>query len=128
MTPRDERDEASRDIKLRQQARQVESLPRLAVTLFYVALLVWLAVLLHGVRAGESYSPMRSGSVMVTTGAALWVQCLAPFFFMAAIFFRLDTASLGVRSRRAWFVIFFFLGAMTYVLAPHVFGKVTFLH
>ena len=128
MTPKEEQDEASRDIKRRQQARVVESLPRLPLTLFYAALLVWLGVLVHGFWVGESYSQMRSGGVMVTTGAALWVQCLAPLFYMAGIFFRLDEASLGVRNRRGWFLFFFLLGTVTYVLAPHIFGKTTFLH
>ena len=123
-----EEEEASREIKRRQQARQVESLPRVTVTLFYAGLLVWLGVLLHAVWVGESYSPMRSGGSMLTTGAALWVQCLAPLFFMAAIFFRFDAASLRVRNRRGWSLLFFFLGAVTYVMAPHLFGKVTFLH
>lgn len=124
----EEEQEASREIKRRQQARQVESLSRLAILPFYAALLIWLAVLLHGVWVGESYSPMRSGGSMLTTGAALWIQCLAPFFFMAAIYFRLDEASLGVRNRRGWFLFFMLLGSVTYITAPHLFGKVTFLH
>ncbi len=111
-----------------EKAGQVQSLPRLAVTFFYAGLFVWLGVLLRAVAVGESYSPMRSGGSMLTTGAALWIQCLAPIFFMAAVFFRLDGASLRVRNRRAWFFFFMLLGSVTYVLAPHLFGKVTFLH
>src|SRR5450755_1408395 len=110
-----EQEEASREIKRRQQARQVESLSRLTVTLFYAGLLVWLGVLLHGVWAGESYSPMRNGGSMLTTGAVLWVQCLAPLFIMAAIFFRFDAASLRVRNRRGWCLLFFLFGIVTYV-------------
>ena len=124
----EEEEEASREIKRRQQARNVESLPRVTVLLFYAGLLVWLGVLLHGVWVGESYSPMRSGGSMLTTGAALWVECLAPLFVMAAIFFRYDTASLRVRDRRGWSLLFGLVGIATYVVAPYLFGKVTFLH
>jgi hypothetical protein len=124
----EEEREASREIKQRQQARQVESLSRLAITPFYAALLVWLVVLLHGVWVGESYSPMRSGGSMLTTGAALWIQCLAPFLCMAAIFFRFDEASLGARNRRGWSLLFGLLGIVIYVTAPHLFGKMTILH
>jgi hypothetical protein len=124
----EEQEEASRDIKQRQQARQVASLSRMAVTVFYAGLLVWLAVLLRGVWVGESYSPMRNGGSMLTTGAALWVQCLAPLLIAVAIFFRYDPASLQLSSRRAWSVLFFLLGIVTYIVAPHLFGRVTFLH
>ncbi len=124
----EEEKEASLEIKRRQQARQVESLSRLGIMPFYAGLLVWLVVLLHGVWVGESYSPMRSGGSMLTTGAALWVQCLAPLFCMAAVFFRFDEMSLGSRNRRGWSLLLFLLGIATYVIAPHLFGKVTFLH
>jgi hypothetical protein len=126
---REDDEEAAREIiKRRQRARDPQSLPRPAVLLFYAGLLVWLGVLLRAFWVGESYTPMRSGGSMLTTGAALWVECLAPLFAMAAVFFRLDAASLGIASRRAWSVLFMLLCAATYVLAPHLFGKVTFLH
>ena len=127
MLTKDEEEAAREIIKQRRQARDPESLPRLAVLLFYAALLVWLGVQLHGFWVGESYSPMRRGGTMVTTGPALWVECLAPLFGMVAVFFRLDAASLGIANRRAWSVVFVLLCIATYVLAPHLFGKVTFL-
>jgi hypothetical protein len=124
-----EEEEAAREIiKQRRQARDPESLPRVAVLLFYAALLVWLGVQLRAFWVGESYSPMRSGGTMLTTGAALWVECLAPPFGMAAVFFRLDAASLGIANRRGWSLVFMLLCGATYVLAPRLFGKVTFLH
>jgi len=124
-----EEEEAARQIiSQRWQARNPESLPRLGVLLFYAAMLVWLGVDLRAFWVGESYSSMRSGGTMLTTGAALWVECLAPLFGMAAVFFRLDPASLGIANRRAWCVVFMLLCGATYVVAPYLFGKVTFLH
>ncbi len=120
-------EEPSRETARPAESAKVESLSRVAVTLFYVGLLIWLGVLLRGAWAGESYSPLRSGGSMRTTGPALWIECLAPLFFMVAVFFRLDRASLGVRSRRAWFLAFVFLGSVTFVLSPHLFGETTFL-
>lgn len=128
MLTKDEEEAAREIIKRRRQARDPESLPRLAVLLFYVALLVWLGVQLRAFWVGESYSPMRSGGTTVTTGAALWVECVAPLFGMAAVFLRLDALSLGIANRRAWSVVFILLCGATYVLAPHLFGKVIFLH
>ena len=64
---------------------------------------------------------------MLTTGAALWVECLAPLFGIAAVFFRLDPASLGVAKRRTWSLVFMLLCGATYILAPHLFGKMTYL-
>jgi hypothetical protein len=123
-----EEEEATLEIKRRVQARYPETLSRLGVTVFYAALLVWLGLRLRGVWVGESYSPMRNGGSMLTTGAALWVECLAPLLCIAAIFFRFDKASLRVPSRRGWSVLCGLLGIVIYILAPHVFGNVTFLH
>jgi len=127
MVTKDEEEAAREIIRERRKARDPESLPRLQVLPFYAVLLVWLGVQLHGWWVGESYSPMRTGSTMLTTGAALWVECLAPLFGIAAVFFRLDPASLGVANRRAWSLVFMLLCGATYVLAPHLFGKVTYL-
>ena len=128
MVTKEEEEAARRIIEQRRQARNPESLPRLGVMVFYAALGVWLAVDVRAFWVGESYSTMRNGGSMVTTGSALWVECLAPLFGMAAVYFRLDAASLGVANRRVWSGVFMLLCGATYVLAPHLFGKVTFLH
>ena len=123
----DEQREALREIERRQQARDPDSVSRLAVSVYYAAMLVWLAVLLRAAWVGESYSTMRNGHSMFTVGPALWVQCLGPIFCMAAIFFRLDEASLRFRNRRGWALLCLLFGAIIYIVAPYWFGKVTFL-
>jgi len=49
-------------------------------------------------------------------------------FLLAGIFFRLDQASLSVPNRRWWGFAFIVLCMATYVLAPDLFGKVTYMH
>lgn len=128
MVTKEEEREARELIERRRRERNPESLSRRAVLLFYAAMLVWLAVQVRAWWVGESYSPMKGGGSMLTTGPALWVACLAPLFAIAAVFFRLDPASLGIAYRRGWSLVFMLLAAATYILAPHQFGKVTYLH
>ena len=124
----EDEDEELRKMDWRVRAYRHDSITRRHITLYYAMGLAWLAFLLHTAWTGESYSTMRDGGVAYATGAGLWVQCLAPVFVIAGVFLRFDQASLAVSNRRGWGVGLGFLGVAIYIAAPHLFGKVTFLH
>jgi hypothetical protein len=104
----EDEDEELRKMNWRVRATRQDSLTRRFVTLCYVLALLWLAFELRIAWVGESYRPLRSGTTMVVTGTALWVQCLAPVFVVAFIFFRFDEASLRFVNRRGWAACFSF--------------------
>ena len=124
----EDEDEELRKMDWRVRAYRQDSLTRLHVTVYYAIALGWLVFLLRLAWSGESYSHMRSGGSAYATGAGLWVQCLAPVFIIVALFFRFDQASLGVAHRRGWGVGFGILGIATYIVAPTLFGTVSYLH
>ncbi|MBV9890048.1 MAG: hypothetical protein JO090_04080 [Rhizobacter sp.] len=124
----EDEDQELRKTHWRVGAWRQDSITRRHVTVYDGLSLLWLASLVYVARSGESYRPTRDGGSTYAIGAVLRVRCPAPLLLIAAIYFRLDDASLSATNRRGWCVCFLLLAILTYIGAPYAFGKVTFLH